>query len=168
LAEEQFGLYAVCARFPQGLSGQVPWQEEQTGVYYCRWGTDMVRIVVAGQLPREPHNAPLHLFSAAPDLVGFGRNAYQRRSEDTSMLLKQLLEKNQEEGLPMAYTMEDFKRDYVKEHLAKLSPEEQQHVLDSLPLDRRLAGLSAEQIRKYLNQLSHGKPAASRKSRRKK
>ena len=32
LPEEAFRLYAVCARFPQNLSGQVPWQEEQVGV----------------------------------------------------------------------------------------------------------------------------------------
>ena len=34
-----------------------------------------------GELPREPHNAPLHLFSASPELVGFGGGAYRQRSE---------------------------------------------------------------------------------------
>jgi hypothetical protein len=28
LAEDQFRLYAVCARFPQSLARQVPWQEQ--------------------------------------------------------------------------------------------------------------------------------------------
>jgi len=65
LPEDRFRLYAVCARFPHNLSGQVPWQEQQAGVYDCRWGTDVVRVIVAGQLSREPHNAPLHLFSAS-------------------------------------------------------------------------------------------------------
>src|SRR5437763_4381019 len=83
LPDDQFGLYAVSARFPHNLSGQVPWQKVQTGVYDCRWGTDTVRVVVAGELPREAHNAPLHLFSAAPDLLGFGRSVDQRRSADT-------------------------------------------------------------------------------------
>src|SRR5947209_13416551 len=87
LPDDQFGLYAVSARFPHNLSGQVPWQRVQAGVYDCRWGTDTIRVVVAGELPRELHNAPLHLFSASPDLVDFGRGAYQRRSEDTSALL---------------------------------------------------------------------------------
>jgi hypothetical protein len=32
LAEDRFRLYAVCARFPHNLSGQVPWQERQPGV----------------------------------------------------------------------------------------------------------------------------------------
>src|SRR5262249_31999020 len=97
LPEGDFRLYAVCARFPHNLAGQVPWQELQPGVYDCRWGTDAVRVVVAGELPREAHNAPLHLFSASPDLVGFGRAAYRQRSESTSRLLRQLFERYQGE-----------------------------------------------------------------------
>ncbi len=73
LSEEQFRLYAVCARLPQKLSQQVPWQERQAGVYDCRWGTDTVRVVVAGELPREAHNAPLHLFSALGGAGGLRR-----------------------------------------------------------------------------------------------
>ena len=81
LPEDRFRLYAVCARFPHNLSAQAPWQERQAGVYDCRWGMDEVRVVVAGELPREAHNAPLHLFSASPELVGFGGGAYRRRSK---------------------------------------------------------------------------------------
>src|SRR5438552_16000558 len=88
LPEDQFGLYAVTARFPHNLSGQVPWQQRQAGVYDCRWGPDTIRVVVAGGLPREPHNAPLPLFSASPEPVGYGRGAYQQRSENTSALLR--------------------------------------------------------------------------------
>src|SRR5437588_12141749 len=80
LPEDRFRLYAVAARFPHNLAGQVPWQEQQPGVYDCHWGLDAVRVVVAGQLPREPQNAPLHLFSASPQLMGFGSGAYRRRS----------------------------------------------------------------------------------------
>src|SRR5947208_7935889 len=90
LPEDHFRLYAVAARFPHNLSGQVPWQVRQAGVYDCRWGTDRIRVIVAGELRREAHNAPLHLFSASPDLVGFGSGAYRRRSEQTSRLLEQL------------------------------------------------------------------------------
>src|SRR5439155_27286222 len=104
LPEDWFRLYAVAARFPHNLSRQVPWQQVQAGVYDCRWGTDVVRVVVAGELPREPHNAPLHLFSASPELVGFGQKAYQRRSEETSLLLRQLFERFREEGFTMSYT----------------------------------------------------------------
>src|SRR5437588_11057527 len=37
LPEDRFGLYAVCARYPHNLAGQVPWRERQAGVYDCRW-----------------------------------------------------------------------------------------------------------------------------------
>ncbi len=47
--EEGFRLHAVCVRFPHNLSGKVPWQERQPGVYDCRWGTDEVRVIVAGE-----------------------------------------------------------------------------------------------------------------------
>ena len=65
--------------------------------------------MVAGELPREPHNAPLHLFSASPELVGFGGLAYERHSsEQTSRLLGRLFEGLQREGFAMPFTMEDL------------------------------------------------------------
>jgi hypothetical protein len=137
-------------------------------VYDCTWGTDTIRVVVAGELPREAHNAPLHLFSASPDLVAFGQSAYRRRSQESSLLLRQLLERLGEEGFAMSYTMEDFKRDYIIKHFAQLTPEEQQEMLQSLPLETRLAGLSAEQIRQYLDNLTASRPAQPHKPRRKK
>jgi hypothetical protein len=167
LAEDQFGLYAVTARYPHNLSGRVPWQRIQAGVYDCQWGTDTVRVVVAGELAREAHNAPLHLFSASPSLIEFGNSAYRRRSEDTSQLLEELFKKFHREGIAMPYTMEDFRRDYVKEHFPELTPEEQEEVLRALPLERRLAGLSAEQLRQYLDRLTAGRPASPRKRRKK-
>jgi hypothetical protein len=186
LPEEQFRLYAVCARLPQKLPQQVPWQERQPGVYDCRWGTDTIRVVVAGELPREPHNAPLHLFSASLELVDFGSSHYRRRSERTSLLLGQLNERFRGELFAMAYTMADFERDYIKEHLRKLTPQEQQEILQSLPAEARLAGLpaearlaglpaearlaglSVEQIRQYLERIGSGQGTPSRKPPRKK
>jgi hypothetical protein len=192
LPDEQFGLYAVAARFPHNLSGQVPWQRAQAGVYDCRWGTDTIRVLVAGELPREPHNAPLHLFSASPELVEFGQTAYRRRSAETSLLLGQLFEKFRREGFAVSYTMEDFKRQYVKEHFAQLTPEEQREALErlspehrrevlqalpleerrevlrSLSLEERLADLSTEQIQQYLAQRAAGQRSASRKPPRRK
>jgi hypothetical protein len=189
LPADQFGLYAVTARFPQKLSHQVPWQERQVGVYDCRWGTDSVRVLVAGELPREPHNTPLHLFSAQPELVGFGRDSYQRRSGDTSALLRQLFDQLSEEGFAMSYTMEDFRRKYAKEHFAELTREEQretlQHLavehrreilesltpeerLSGLPVEQRLSGLTEEQIRQYLGQLIDRRSSGTRKTPRKK
>jgi hypothetical protein len=125
-------------------------------------------VVVAGELPQEAHNAPLHLFSAAPNLVDFGGSAYQRRSEQTSRLLGQLFEKLRGEGFAVSFTMEDFNRQYIKQHFPQLSPDERAEVLRSLPVEERLAGLSAEQIRQYLAQLSPKPRASARKPGRNK
>ncbi len=113
----------------------------------------------------------------------------------------------------MPYTMEDFQRQYVKEHFRRLTPkerreavellppEERRHVLEwlppeerrqvvqslppeerrevvqslppeerrevvqSLPPEERLAGLSAEQIQQYLDQLTGRRKAGARASR---
>jgi hypothetical protein len=189
LPEEQFRLYAVCARYPHNLACQVPWQQQQAGVYHCRWGTDLVHVIVAGQLPREAHNAPLHLFRASPELVEFACGAFTPRSENTSGVLQQLLTSLEKEGFAMSYTMEDFKRDYIKKEFPTLTPQEQQEVLQSLPpekrremlqallveewlaglsVEERLAGLSEEEIQRYLKQMNAGRPSGSRKLRRKK
>jgi small-conductance mechanosensitive channel len=100
--------------------------------------------------------------------VGLATGPYEQRSENTSALLRQLFERFRGEGLTMPFTMEDFQRQYVKEHFAQLTPEEKEEVLRSLPLEQRLAGLSEEQIRQYLAQLSPARPAAPCKQRQKK
>jgi hypothetical protein len=177
LPENLFRLYAVSARFPQNLAGQLPWQERQQGVYDCRWGLDTVRVIVARRLPPEPHNAPLHLFSAAPELVAFARRVYRQRSDNTSLLLGKLFDRLQEEGFTMSYTMQDFTRDYLREKLGQLSSADRKQLLRSLPPEerlaglppeQRLAGLSPQQIRRYLDQLTAGRPSRPRKPRRRK
>src|SRR5437588_12221700 len=47
LPEEEFRLYAVCSRYPQNLAGAVALRRLQEGVYECRRGTDIIRVVVA-------------------------------------------------------------------------------------------------------------------------
>jgi hypothetical protein len=156
LSDDHFRLYAVCARLPHNLFGEVQWQKQQAGVYDCRWGLDTIRIIIAGELPQEPQNAPLHLFSASPGLLAFGRGTYRQRSPNTSALLAQLCEVLRKEGFGMPFTMEDFQHQYAKENFARLtpqekrealerlSPEERRDFLGSLPPEERLAGLPPE------------------------
>lgn len=151
--ESEFRLYGVCARFPQNLASQVALEELQAGVYRLRWGTDAIRILVTRELPETKNNAVLHLFSAAPQRVRFGVQHYRRRSNDLSTVVNQLFSAYQSEGIFMPYTMEDFRRDYVREHLHDLTPEER---LEGLALEERLKGLSIEQLEQleqYLNKL---------------
>ena len=133
---------------------------------------------VAGELPQEAHNAPLHLFSAAPNLVDFGGSAYQRRSEQTSRLLGQLFEKLRGEGFAVSFTMEDFNRQYIKEHFAQLTPEEQREALQALPPQKRkevlqalrveelVTFLSTEQVQQLRDQLLSSRAPQPRKSSR--
>ncbi len=59
----------------------------------------------------------------------------------------------------MAYTMEDFKKDYIRENLGELEPEEILEMLSveerlkGLPAEERLKGLSPEVIEAYLKGL---------------
>ena len=60
-----------------------------------------------------------------------------------STIIYQLFENYKLEGINMPYTMEDFQKDYVKNHLDVLSPDE---VLKRYSPDDRLKGLSLEEI----------------------
>jgi hypothetical protein len=148
LPEEAFRLYAVCARYPQNLARHVVLEELQPGVYRCRRGTDDIRVVVLRQLPQADHNALWHLFSAVPAQVDYGAHHYRRHSHQTSTLLHQLFGGYQGEGIAMPYTMEDFRREFAREHLHQLTPEER---LEGLSAEERLEGLSAEDIVKNLS-----------------
>ena len=147
LPEAEFRLYAICSRFPQNLAAAGIWRPLQDGVYECHRGTDVIRVVVANDLPRTDNNAVLHLLSAAPDQIRFGATHYQRRSAVTSTLIDEILKGYQQEGLDMPYTLEDFRRDYVKKHLKDLTLEER---LEGLSPAERVQGLSPDEIEELL------------------
>lgn len=158
LPETSFRLYAVCSRFPHNLAQAVPWQRLQAGVYECRRGTDVIRVVVAGQLPRTEHNALLHLFSAAPQQLRYGMEHFRQHSPDTSTFIQELLQSYRQEGLAMPYTVEDFRREYAKKYFKDLTQEEQ---LDAM---RTLAPKQLEQMEQAVQQLKAEKGPKPRKS----
>jgi hypothetical protein len=162
LPEEEFRLYAVCSRYPHNLTGVVIWRPLREGVYECRRGTDLIHVIVAHELPRTENNALLHLLSASPEQVHYGVAHYQQHSADTSTLLGTLFEGYQREGLAMPYTMEDFRREYVKEHLEDLTPEER---LRGLSPDERLRGLSPDELEAYLRRRKRGGASQKRKKK---
>jgi hypothetical protein len=156
LPEAEFRLYAVCSRYPQNLESEAGLQPVQAGVNQCRRGTDVIRVIVASQLPHADNNAMLHLFSGLATDVEFGATHYRQHSEQTSTLLEKMIAGYRGEGLTMPYTMEDFKREYLKENLKELTPEEV------------LEGLSREQIESILKKLKAKGKSPPRKPRRKK
>jgi hypothetical protein len=121
----------------------VPWEVVRPGVYRVRRGTDVICVVVAGQLPRAEHNALLQLFSASAEQVGSGAGHYRPHARETSTLVYQLFEGYQQKWVAMIYTIEDFKRECVKEFLKNLTPEER---LKGLSAEERLKGLSPDEL----------------------
>jgi hypothetical protein len=107
----------------------------------------------------------LHLFSASPAQVDYGASHYRRRSPETSSLLSQLFERYRGEGVPMAYTMEDFRRDFTKEYLKDLTPEER---LAGLSPEEVLRALSPEEIERVLQKMKAERSPSQRKPRRRK
>ena len=159
--EDQFRMYAVCARQPRDLFALVPPEPLRPGVYNCRRGTDAIRLVVAAELPQEERNALLHLFSAVPEQVQYGAEHYRLQSDETSTIVNQLFAEYRVQGLTMPYTMADFRRDLAREHLHELTPEER---LAGLPPEQILAALPPEQIEAYLKRLGK-RPANTRKKK---
>jgi superfamily I DNA and RNA helicase len=141
-------------------------EELQPGVYQMTWGTHQIRLIVLSEMPPTENNAIWNLFSGVDEKVRYGATQYYQRETDMSSIINQLFNTYNLEGLKMPYTMEDFRRDYVKEHIDVLSTDEilehvsldeilpklsMDQILQRLAPDERLAGLSADEI---LQQLS--------------
>jgi len=160
LPESAFRLYAVCSRFPHNLAQQGPWETLQPGVYECRRGSDRIRVVVESRLPLHERNAAIHLFSGASARVQYGRDHYRQRSPNTSTLIWQLLKGYEEEGIVVPYTMEDFQRDFAREHFKDLTLEQQLEAFKSLTPEKR------EQFEQALEKLKAEEASKPRKKPR--
>ncbi|MDI6794171.1 MAG: hypothetical protein QME81_15140 [bacterium] len=147
LPEDQFRLYGISTRFPQKLSEQVRLSPLQAGVYEVVWGTQRIRVIVLSRIPEGDYNSIWHLFSGVQEKVMSGAARYQSHTGEMSTILNQLFDNYQLEGVSMPYTMKDFQRDYIKEHLNVLTPDE---VFQRFSTDERLQGLSLEEIKAYL------------------
>lgn len=64
-------------------------QPVTAGVYEMPVLASRVRVIVANQLPRQEHNAMLHLFSTRAELPTYGVQHCRIRSWETSTLLLQ-------------------------------------------------------------------------------
>jgi hypothetical protein len=157
LPEEEFRLFGICARYPQQLLQAVAHEKVQDGVYDCRRGTDVIRLIVARDLPKREENSLLHLFSAAQDQVKYAAEHYDLHSPDISSIVNQLFGEYRREGLTMPYTMEDFKREVALEYLDQLTLEER---LRGVTPKEILQHLSDDQIKAYLSKRRKSHPQA--------
>lgn len=164
LPEEEFRLYAVSSGYPHNLASTVGLQTLQDGLYECRRGSDVIRVIVLRQIPLAEHNAVLHLLSASPEMVGYAADHYKLQSLDTGTLVGQLFEGFEKEGINVSYTMEDFRRDFTKQNLKELTPEER---LRGLSPEERLRGLSPQEIESYLKRIKGNMSSGKRKGKSK-
>lgn len=129
-------LYAVSTRYPAGLLSATGAREVVSGAYEIQVLSREVRVIVT-----------------------FALNNYRWHMEDGSTLINQLLEKYFWEGVDMPYTMEQFRKDYIKAHLTELDPEEllsrfkPEDRLKGLKAEERLKGLKIEEVESYLKKL---------------
>ncbi len=139
LPSGDFRLYGVSTRYPENLAGRIRFQEIKEGVYDIRWGIRNIRIIVLNRIPKTERNAPWLMFSAVRDKIEYGATHY-RLNSPVSTIINTLFDQYEQEGIAMAYTMEDFHREIKEQVLKSLTPEE------------RLRGLKAEEILKLLKQ----------------
>jgi len=152
LPEEDFRLFAVCARFPHNLAQRVVLTRLREGVYEVQGLALRIRVIVLHQLPLHEHNAMLHLFSAREELLRYGREHYRPNSPETSTLLFELFTSYSEE-LAMSDKLKEFVRQSRDKLRASLSEEERFKILAGLSKEERLkflATLPAEEIIQWL------------------
>ncbi len=141
-------LYAVSTRYPAKLLKNQSAREHLPGVLDISVLSRTIRILVLNRLPLEQRNAVMAFFSFDADKVRFALDHYQWHQDDCSTVINQLLEKYALEGIAMPYTMEQFKKEYIKAHLHELDPDE---ILARFDAEKRLEGLDPEQRLKGLN-----------------
>jgi hypothetical protein len=165
---EQFRLYAVSTRDPTKLRSEVKLEKIQPGVYEAIWGTHRVRILVLNEMPEAAQNGAWEMFSDVAARAAAAALRYRPHTDDMNSVINELLNRYKAKGVDMSYTIENFRRDYAREYLHQLTPEERteglspeellrgrsaDEVLRGLPPEERLRGLSAEEIQAYLRQL---------------
>ena len=156
---ESVQLYAVSTRYPKGLLSEIPAKTIKPGVWELRVLSRNIRILVLSRLPLAQKNAVLAFFSFDPEKIRFALDHYRWRMDDGSPVINQLLQKYSLEGINMPYTMEQFRKEYIKAHLKELDPEEvlskfgPAERLKGLEPAERLKGLKMEEIETYLEKL---------------
>jgi hypothetical protein len=83
------------------------------------------------------------MFSGIPGEVEFAARQYRGKTQEISTVLNTLFDNYNLEGFPVSYTMKDFQKDYVKNHLGLLSPDE---VLDRFSPDEVLNRFSPDEV----------------------
>lgn len=160
LPEENFSLLAVATRYPQKLVRQSGsnWQRLKEGVYQVKRGSDIIRVIVLKKIPNAERNLVWQLFSAQQEKVQEAARHYLQSDSEINTIMNELLKKYQAEGIHMPYTLDDYRKDYIRGGLSLLTPKER---LAGLALEERLAGLSVKDRESLAKILLSGQPDQS-------
>jgi hypothetical protein len=147
LPEEDYRLYGLTTHEPTQLMGRLKWKSVSQGVYDIECVTMNVRLIVLSKIPKSVNNELWRLFSARAEVVEEAISHYQEnyRKSEYSILMQQLYEFYIKEKLPMTYTLEQFKRDFIISHLRDVPTEE---VLKQYSPEEVLKQYSPEEVLK--------------------
>ena len=178
LPEEDFRLYAVCTRFPEKLEKQTVLTPVSEGVYDLKWGIRNIRLIVTYRIAMEKKNAVWLMFSDVRGIVKYGASNYRGKLKEMNTAIRRLLGNYGIEGITdMPYTVEDFRKDAIREAFGYMTPAEMaekfpDELIAKLPPMKRLIGLppeeifrafSPEEIRAYLKKLPKKAAPAKKK-----
>ncbi len=106
--------------------GKLKWKGVSQGVYDIECVGMNVRLIVLSKIPKSANNELWRLFSAKAEVVEEAISHYQEiyLNSEHSVLMQQLYEFYLKEKLPMTYTLEQFKKDFVISHLREIPTEE--------------------------------------------
>ncbi len=124
LPVSNFKLYAISTRYPHNLNNKLKIVELKTGVYEILLDINTIQLIVLSRIPKSPENALWQLFSGKADKFVYGNKHYKWHYDKQQSVLNSLYELYKMEKINMSYTWNDFERDYIKNHLHLLSPEE--------------------------------------------
>jgi hypothetical protein len=145
-------------------------------VYDISIGALKIRLLVIRDLPDEPVNAMLKLFSIVPTQIAFASQNYRSISPHTTGIVDKLIRKYQKEDEKMATTIADLNRKLMKEAMEMASVKERlrgltaeqllkemprEELLQAIPAEERLKGIPPEVIEAYLRSLRE-KPSGGR------
>jgi hypothetical protein len=171
IPKQNFRLFAACTHYPEGLERQgLKLEQQQKAVFNLTYGAHQIKILILNRMPRKQRNALWQLFSGTGEGFMYGGQNYHWHSAQDKAILNQLYELYKQKGAVMPYTMEDFTRDFVSEHIHVLSADEvlkryspdevlkryspdevlkrysPDEVLNRYSAEKRLEGLSSEEV----------------------
>jgi hypothetical protein len=137
--------------------GKLKWKGVSQGVYDIECVGMNVRLIVLSKIPKSANNELWRLFSAKAEVVEEAISHYQEiyLNSEHSVLMQQLYEFYLKEKLPMTYTLEQFKKDFVISHLREIPTEEvlkqysPEEVLKQYSPKEVLKQYSPEEIKQY-------------------